>query len=317
MAASGQIWFNEQSHRLQPDVFSAERLIIGFIDTLAEARRNGCKSRLRLDVDLFTMEVAIGYRIANWASTTSDVNRRQLLRTWIANSPFFQVSETVMADEALSYEFTVAGEKSLGLGLAWLFEGFALSFAVEPFLEDSVRVQVARLTDDDQLDEFEVTVPHMSSAQHVAKALSAVTSNRLSSISDGREMWAAREELFSELSFCRGVEEVVESLGANDPHFSAIRKTFKALDDLSRSWVTGELPRDQFPGKLSPESSKTLERYGSERTFEDGKSEKREFSMHGRLTPGAWRFYVWTEKVEGKLLIGYVGPKLRTVSDPT
>ncbi|MCI0528399.1 MAG: hypothetical protein L0Y56_13245, partial [Nitrospira sp.] len=66
----------------------------------------------------------------------------------------------------------------------------------------------------------------------------------------------------------------------------------------------------------SPESQATLQQFGRERTFRSPDGEERIFSWHVRLTPGSWRIYFFPEEA-GKMIVGYIGPHLPTVSYPT
>ena len=325
----GEMWFNELSIILQPDIYAANRVIVGFIDALAAARKAGCSNRLRLAQDLYRIEVASNYKMGNWASSTADVNRRILLRTWNANWPHLSDDEAEMKARSLGYDFTVSGTRSIGIGLAWLFEGIPISFHVSPFLDEKVELQIQSLVDDapeDGLEEIkdgarvETTIEfmnHISNAAHVEKVVAAARTNRLAIIKDGNELWENRLVLFSNLALCASVAGCVTSLGPGDAHFVAVRKALQALDVFASRWTSGPFPLDNVPGKITAESELTLERYGIQRTFEVPGGSTRRFSLHGRLTPNAWRYYVLEEKIGGKLVIGYIGPKLPTINDPT
>lgn len=71
-----------------------------------------------------------------------------------------------------------------------------------------------------------------------------------------------------------------------------------------------------YPGDTSPDSSPTLQRYYVCRTFPCPDGVSRVFSQHLKLYD-AWRIYIFPRPDQGRCYVGYAGPHLPTVNDPT
>jgi len=88
-----------------------------------------------------------------------------------------------------------------------------------------------------------------------------------------------------------------------------VRKLFE-LDELSKSWTDGALNLDNLPSKASPESESRLKKFRPELTIKCPDEKKRLFSLHVRMTYKVWRLHFCTELGPGKIIIGYIGPKI-------
>jgi hypothetical protein len=53
-----------------------------------------------------------------------------------------------------------------------------------------------------------------------------------------------------------------------------------------------------------------LKQFQQELTFKCPDGINRTFSLHVRMTPGAWRLYFLIELGLGKIIIGYIGSKI-------
>ena len=91
-----------------------------------------------------------------------------------------------------------------------------------------------------------------------------------------------------------------------------VRRLFE-LERYCQESTTGAFEPTRLSTKASPESQVTLNQYGKERTFLCPDDIERTFSWHLRLTPGAWRLYFIPFPKTRKMIIGYIGPHLRTV----
>ncbi|HWS85247.1 MAG TPA: hypothetical protein VN207_13415 [Ktedonobacteraceae bacterium] len=96
----------------------------------------------------------------------------------------------------------------------------------------------------------------------------------------------------------------------------AIQKKLQELDSFCVDWLDGPFDPQKIAGKITNESQATLHTHGKERTFLCPDGEKRLFSWHMRLTPGAWRIYFHPTTYEQELIIGYIGRHLPTVDYP-
>lgn len=89
-----------------------------------------------------------------------------------------------------------------------------------------------------------------------------------------------------------------------------IKKLFE-LDELSKNWTEGALDLDKLPSKVSPESESRLKQFKEQLNIKCPDGTKRIFSLHVRITPGAWRLHFCTEIGPEKIIIGYIGPKIQ------
>ncbi len=135
------------------------------------------------------------------------------------------------------------------------------------------------------------------------------------SIHDGSELWERREALFPDLQFCDAVQDTVAQIGTNNPLLHHIARKLAALNKVANEWTSGPFPRDALPFRVSPESERTLNQYGGFRDFVCPDGLVRRFVPHARLTPQEWRIHFLEEKIDGKLVIGYIGPHLPIASE--
>ena len=91
-----------------------------------------------------------------------------------------------------------------------------------------------------------------------------------------------------------------------------IEKKLSDLQEYAASWSIGAFDAGKIASKATPESESTLKQYSQERTFTCPDGQNHVFSWHVRLTPLAWRIYFYPKQT-GELIIGYIGPHLRTV----
>lgn len=89
-----------------------------------------------------------------------------------------------------------------------------------------------------------------------------------------------------------------------------IRKLFE-LDELSKNLTDGALNFDNLASKASPESESRLKQFKEQLNIQCPDGEKRIFSLHVRLTYKVWRLHFCTELGPGKIIIGYIGPKIQ------
>ncbi|WP_300632127.1 hypothetical protein [Mastigocoleus sp. MO_188.B34] len=89
-----------------------------------------------------------------------------------------------------------------------------------------------------------------------------------------------------------------------------VLKCLFELEEYCKSWKDGAFDFDAFR-KVSPESESRLNQFKDKLTFECSDGKKRVFSLHARVTPGAWRLHFCTELGPGKIIIGYIGLKIQ------
>jgi hypothetical protein len=77
-----------------------------------------------------------------------------------------------------------------------------------------------------------------------------------------------------------------------------------------------DLSQCPYPGQTSVDSAATLQEFGGDRTFLCPDGERRTFSQHLKLRH-TWRIYVYVLPDSGLCCVGYAGPHLPTVNDPS
>ncbi len=179
------------------------------------------------------------------------------------------------------------------------------------------RHSCSTVLDGDRILERDERVLHASNVEHAARHCNEPARILRHGITCGGDVWEQRAGLFPGLTFCESAKDNLNALSKNDPILFQMIKHLTALSDVAPTLVSNQLTKLTLGENVSGESDQTMQRYAAERTFSCPDGVQRTFSLHGRITPQAWRYYIWNERVNGKILIGYIGPKLATVSDPT
>ena len=91
-----------------------------------------------------------------------------------------------------------------------------------------------------------------------------------------------------------------------------VRKRLDELENYCKTWTTGALILEKFPSKVTPESESRLQEFKQQLTVRCPDDRERIFSLHMRLTPGAWRLHFSEKLGPGKIIIGYIGPKIKS-----
>lgn len=128
------------------------------------------------------------------------------------------------------------------------------------------------------------------------------------------QMWNQKEIWFPNLEFCPSVKKNLKGL-----EVGYIQQVWKRLSELNEyARLHGS---ERFDATLlkhvSPESDSTLKMYEKEHTFCDEREDRYLFSWHSRFTGVEGRVFFYPRYRENKILIGYIGKKLKNVSYPT
>lgn len=84
------------------------------------------------------------------------------------------------------------------------------------------------------------------------------------------------------------------------------------LENCCKTWTDGAFDLDLLASKATPESDSRLQKLEEKLTFKCRDDVYRVFSLHLRMTgAGAWRLHFSTELGLGKIIIGYMGPKIQ------
>jgi hypothetical protein len=315
--------FNELS--LKPPASSVEQArqwMTQFISLVTAATRQGVNRVLRTDADFQIASVAPNYSLINWRND-SEVSReeRQFFRALTNKAPYLadlpQTQQTSLASEFFYQDGNIQ-QPVQGLGYAYLLDSIAVSLpSTQRWQHPSIQLEHRWIEVDEDIYSEQVEVKHCCHPDQVATHRDWITKRLQTGVRDGVDLWYRRDLLFSTLSFCESVATAIQGLGSGNPLLRQVVKQLFELEIYCRDWQEGGFEPDKLPCKVSPESPKTLEQYGQDRTFTCPDGLRRVFSWHVRLTPGAWRVHFLPDPSTRRVIIGYVGPHLPTVSDPT
>lgn len=307
---------NELSYRTPAsDMVRAREWMKKLVNTLSAAGQAGLSRVLRTTDDFHTLTLAPGYPIARWRNDAQvDREVRRLLRSFTTKSPL--ISAPVNGDR--SSEFKYNGVQALGLGVAANGAGMAVSFSSEdewgrPF----VSVVEHFLEDGSDLIQEEVhQVTHASDPIHIQSHSGWIERIIRSSVENGTSAWERRDHLLPGIEFCKGARDTLIGFGSGSDLLKGVLAKLAKLSAYCRGWHSGAFNHNDIGCKATAESASTMAVYSSQRTFPCPDDHDRVFSWHLRVTPDAWRIY-YLPLNPGHVLVGYIGPKLPTISDPT
>jgi len=300
------------------DIRTAHEWMSDLLNTIIAATKQGVSGVLRTHRDFHATMLAPDYPLARWRNDPSvDKEKRWYFNFRITQKPFLADLDAPEIEEKLGLcEFTYEGDVVQGLAHAYLLEALAVSVRSARRWEFSLlELEVRQLDDDGNLTIEIVEVIHASYPSHVVEHEEWIQNRLQRSVRDGVDLWNRKHELFSSLIFCESVGKQLQKLRSGNPMLCPIVKRLFKLENYCKNWHDGPFNPDNLRTKATPESQATLQEFGNERTFLCPDGQERIFSWHVRLTPGAWRIQFFPEV--GKIIIGYIGPHLPTVSYPT
>lgn len=305
---------------LQPladDVLTARQRMSVLVNTMSAATRSGVSKVLRTHRDLNAEELAPGYPIVRWRNDREvDKDAQRFFRSLATKAPYLtDISDSTINNKVDSSDFFYEERSAAGLGIAYLLDTLAISIRSAPCWHSGhLEMTYIYLDIDGEILEEMVIVTHASHKDHIIEHANWIKQYIQKEINDGPSICQNKEEMFPHLLFCESAIEQIRHLPHNDPMVQPVRKRLLELENFCENWHSGTFNANAFASKVTPESPVTLGMYGQERTFRCPDGDDLTFSWHARLTPGAWRLYFYPDIQARKLIIGYVGPKLRTVS---
>jgi hypothetical protein len=268
---------------------------------------------LRASIPLNEWLLAPDYAIKQWRNDQSvDVELRRKLLAVDFNWPAIrEQAEPDLMSRHLGSEYLHEGQPAVGLGLAWLLDGLAISFDQSPWVSPTVALTEKTIGDDEAIESELVEVKHASKVEHAETHKSWLSPSL--EVFDGHDLWQQRATLFPQLIFCARVEDQLRALDRGHPVLTQVLARLQRLDDYASSWTTGPFDKGALGIKITPESEPTLSAYRAEHTFLCPDGEERLFSLHARMTPDAWRLFFYPVQ-PGELVVGHIGKKLPNVS---
>jgi hypothetical protein len=303
-----------------PDTYSGRELMNQFILLCKSAIEYGAERSLRTTESFYNTQIAPDYSISNWLTDSEvDLEYRRYLRSLAHKAPYIDTIDKDIYNLHLSSDFNIDGQRVTGLGAAYLLDGLSISLKSENrWLVSRIHLNMEYL--DEELNEIineEIHINHASQTNHLEEHQEWFQTQKLNRIIDGKDLWARKHTLFPQLIFCESVREQVWDFHHGNPMFRQTIKRLSELNTFFTEWTGGAIDLSSFPTKITPESKETLKRFNSEHTFQLPNGEYKLFSLHARMTPGAWRLFFAPDDDESKGIIGYIGPKLPNVTYPT
>ncbi|MEX5219863.1 MAG: hypothetical protein NW701_18710 [Nitrospira sp.] len=246
-----------------------------------------------------------------------DLEERRYISSLTTKAPLLKdvVNEDLLNAMSLS-DCTCAGQLAQGLGFACHSDNLGISFNLHSrWQQNLLSVQVELLNEHGIVEHRDESVRHASEVKHVIENEVWIKNRVKLEMKTGADIWTRKEAFFPGLRFCSSAEQ--QLCGIEKTFLSPTIKRLMELDKYTRDWSDGPFDAHKITSKATPESTNTLNSYGSHRTFLCPDGQSRLFSWHVRLTPGSWRIYFFPDSERRQLIIGYVGPKLPTVEYPT
>lgn len=296
---------------------TARELMSELIRTLSTAVKLGVKT-LRAQTKIGGIIIAQDYPVAKWLNDNqvSQDERDFLLTLSTQTPPIADITEPGIENRVYLSEFRYQGEQATELGIAYLLNALAVSLLSEEKWDCSrLDLEVRRLDENQEIIDERVEIVHASRPNHVLEHAEEIQHRIRTGVRDGAELWHRRAELFPHLEFCQDVGERLQNIRTGNVMLRPIEKRLFELEDYCQSWERGPFDSKSLLN-ASRERQTTLQQFGEERNFLCPDGEKRDFSWHVRLTPLAWRIHFFPDVGPGKMIIGYIGPHLRTVNFP-
>lgn len=302
------------------DIYVARQRMSDLMQTVLLAAKYGVRSIIRTQSNLDSEELALNYPIARWRNDSNvDIELRRFFRLLVTKSPFLEDISNQDIERSVSLsDFFHNKDQAIGLGVAYWLDALPISLRSEPRWYDShLQIRIAQIDDSGEMTDTVEEIIHASTDDHIREHLGWIN-DRLRkddqiSVRDGMAIWKHKEDWFPCLYFSEKVEEQLQTLPRGNLLLMPIMKRLHELEDFCKSWHEGPFDHNNMLSKVTNESDATMEMYGGERTFRCYDGTPRTFRWHVRLTPGAWRLYFYPLPEERKLIIGYIGPHLRTV----
>ncbi|NES04047.1 MAG: hypothetical protein F6K22_15130 [Okeania sp. SIO2F4] len=299
------------------DIFTAQKLMSELIQTLRQAKSLGVKPILRTHSNINNIELVCDYPIASWRNDKIvDLEERRFFRSLILKAPFCEDALQEIKDKFDLSEVRHQGKLADGLRFALITNSLAVSlFSDIQWDTNFLELQVTELDENEQLTDYSEKIVHASRSSHVKQHTEWIKNrieNKLFDRQvDGETLWERRQEFFPNLIFCEQVEQQLQSLKTGDPILQQVKKRLLELEKYCQTWQTGIFNPNLLPSKTTPESDSRIQQFRQPLTIKCPDGKKRLFSWHLRMTPGAWRLYFSEYLGPGKIIIGYIGLKLK------
>jgi len=306
-----ELILNDLSCITAADRLTARDWIHTFLRTVRAAFATGISRSLRAKEDFQNWPLAPDYPFQKWLNDGEvDRETRLYFLSLTTKSPFW-VDLPQLEDQVLACEFYFEKREAIGLGVAFLMDGLAISFCSEfTWRNNLLNIEVRALNEAQQIEEAFEQVVHVSQPDHVRFHQPWIQQQISQAVETAHDLWQNRATLFPHLDICARVEAQI--LALHPVLFKSVKNRLFELENYCRNWADGRFQPDLLPSKTTPESQITLVQYAFERTFLCPDGLERLFSWHQRMTPGANRLYFYPVPETRRMFIGHIGEHIAT-----
>ncbi|MFN6565084.1 MAG: hypothetical protein RMY28_035530 [Nostoc sp. ChiSLP01] len=300
------------------DEQTARQWMSNFIQTIKAVKSQGVKVSLRTKDNFHQTILAPDYPLRRWLNDKEvDQVERGFIRTLATTSPFStNITNLDIQDIENNIglsEFWHQGEAAVGLGIAYMLDTMAISLISAQCWDLSLlAVEATTIDEDREVIDYIVNIIHASRSNHVQEHTGWFKNRIRTGVIDGEDVWNRREELFPNLKFCENTSKQIQSLYSGTPMLTQVVNKLFELENCCKTWTNGTFDLDLLASKATPKSESRLQKLEEKLTFKCPDDKYRIFSFHLRMTgKGAWRLHFSTELGPGKIIIGYIGPKIQ------
>jgi hypothetical protein len=287
-----------------------------FVQVLKESTTIGLSKSIRALEEFSYQELAPGYSLLHWRND-DQVNRdeRQLFRQYTTRSPLLDGVLERIARRGSGCEAQFEGVHAKGLLAAFLLDSLATSLPSDPVWQVArLRVCILEMDDIGEIHSTDENILHAATPHHVREHAPLFEARRRRLAASGRDIVEQRGSLLPRLRFCGDVEQALTHMAPSDPGLSWVRGRLFELNDRCAGWAEGEFPHHMLRGSPSRESETVHnnDELRGLRLFTCPDGQKRYFEWHLKYHAHNLRLHYFPKDDERLVLIGYIGPHLRT-----
>ena len=271
---------------------------------------------------IFHLNLSADYNIDTWLNDnriSSDL--RDNFRLIATTSPLVKGTDIEQDEEYSRSEFFKnLDEKEhqvWGLGATYIYDTIGFSLTTHDEWEKT-KVEITHYYLDENAEERNSNreVRHFSTIETLASHIGWYQNYQGESLKKSSEIWDKRNEYFPNLKFNSDVEKQFKGI-ADIKTLSKIYYALRLFDGYIKNWKTGGFSYDDAGDKtgikMSPESSSTNQKFGSQRTFTIPGLGKKLFDLHIKL--GDVRIHFYPDETTKTVYVGYIGKHLRIASE--
>ncbi len=306
------IFFNELSISQFASIELAKAGMKTFISTSIAYTKNGARRGIRSSSDMHYLTIAPEYTIANWRNDP-DVSREEktYYRSLSTKFPVFDGLPAIQ-DQANEFECKHNDISSPGLLATYLMDCACISLLTNECWNISyITAQLLSLNSEGNTEQSEIILRNSAAPNQVSEHHQWISERNSGVVSNGNKFVNFAAEIFTNLDFTETSFSFIKDLTGSESRFQQTVKKIGQLNKIVGEWTEGAFPYISVPFKISPESESTLNSFSTERTYLCPDGQQRLFSDHFRLCDG-WRVHIRIIDETRRVLIGYIGPHLRT-----